>query len=123
MPFLDVSDVLLDPDFCDNSLICQRNVLITDSNGRGSIVPHNFPFSAVVTSNSGERLRRGVIGEHATDNITVITRFRLIDAGTGQTADIVQWSGKRYTVTQVNDYTTYGIGFVEAVCEMIPLAG
>jgi galactose-6-phosphate isomerase len=123
MPFLDVSDVLLDPDFCDTSLICQRNVLITDSDGRGNIVPHTFPFAAVVTSDRGERLQRGVIGEHASTTIIVITRFGLRDAGSGYTADIVQWNGKRYTVTKTNDYSTYGIGFIESICEMIPLAG
>jgi len=123
MPLLDVSDVLLDPDFCDRTLVCERNAITTDNNGRGVVSTQTLPFSGVVTSDKGELLQRGAVGEHATDNITVITRFRLLDAKLATTADIVQWNGLRYTVTKVNSYSTYGIGFVEAGCEMIPLAG
>jgi len=123
MPFLDVSDVLTDPDFCDNTLVCERNAIITNSSGRGVTNTEFTRFSGVVTSDKGELLQRGAVGEHATDNISVITRFKLRDAGAGATADIVQWNGKRYTVTKVNDYSTYGIGFTENICELIPLAG
>jgi galactose-6-phosphate isomerase len=123
MPFLDVSDVLLDPDFFDNTLICERNAIITDNTGRGVRTVEAMRFCGVVTSDKGELLQRGAVGQHATDNVTIITRFRLRDAGPGADADIVRWIGKRYTVTKVNDYSTYGIGFIEAGCEMIPLAG
>ena len=123
MPFLDVSDVLLDPDFCDNSLVCERNAISTDNTGRGVIKSETVPFSGVVTSDKGELLQRGAVGEHATDSMLVITRFRLRDAGMAATADVVQWDDRRWTVTKVNSYSKYGIGFVEASCEMIPLSG
>ena len=123
MPFLDCSDVLLDPDFCDRTLVCERITISTDNTGRGVPSTEFKPFSGVVTSDKGELLQRGVVGEHATDNISVITRFKLRDAGPGADADIVQWNGKRYTVTKVNDYSTYGVGFTENICEMIPLSG
>lgn len=123
MPLLDCSDVLLDPDFCDTTLVCQRNVQGVDDSGRGYVKSSNTRFAGVVTSDKGELLQRGAVGEHATDNISVITRFKLRNAGIGADADIVQWNGKRYTVTKVNDYSTYGLGFIEAVCEMIPLSG
>ena len=123
MPFLDCSDVLLDPDFCDRTLVCQRNSLSTDNSGLGVVTAVLLPFSGVVTSDKGELLQRGAIGEHASGAISVITRFGLQDAGPNVTADIVQWNRKQYTVTKINDYSTYGIGFIEAVCELIPLAG
>lgn len=123
MPLLDCSDVLLDPDFCDRTLVCERNTSATDNNGRGYIKTETIPFSGVVTSDKGELLQRGVVGQHVTDNITVITRFRLRDGGSDADADVVRWNGKRYTVTKVNDYSTYGIGFTENGCEMIPLSG
>ena len=123
MPLLDVSECLTDPDFCDTTLVCQRNTSSTDSTGRGIISGQNIRFAGVVTSDKGELLQRGAVGEHATDNISVITRFKLRDAGQGATADIVTWNGTRYTVTKVNDYSTYGVGLVECICEMIPLAG
>lgn len=123
MPFLDVSDVLTDPDFCDNTLVCERNTITTDNSGRGVTSTEVTRFSGVVTSDKGELLQRGAVGERATDNITIITRFRLLDAKLATTADIVQWNGLRYTVTKVNAYSTYGLGFVEVGAEMIPLSG
>lgn len=123
MPLLDVSDVLQDPDYCDLSLICERNAITTDSSGRGVIKSESVPFSGVVTSDKGELLQRGAVGEHATDSMLVITRFRLRDAGMSATADVVQWDDRRWTVTKVNSYSKYGVGFVEASCEMIPLSG
>jgi len=123
MPFLDVSEVLLDPDFNDRTLICERNALSTDNTGRGVIKTEVTPFSGVVTSDKGELLQRGAVGEHATDSMLVVTRFRLRDAGMAATADVVQWDDRRWTVTKVNSYSKYGIGFVEATCEMVPLSG
>ncbi len=123
MPRLDVSRVLLDPRFCDSTLQCERYTSSVDSKGRGVITPTVIGFAGVVTSDRGERLQRGVVGEHATDTISVITRFKLRDAGTGVTADIVRWNGLRFTVVSVNDYSTYGRGFVECICEMVPLSG
>lgn len=123
MPLLDVSDVLTDPDFCDRTLVCERNTSSTDSTGRGVITTQIVPFSGVVTSDKGELLQRGAVGEHATDSMLVITRFQLRDAGMAATADVVQWDDRRWTVTKVNSYSKYGVGFVEATCEMLPLAG
>jgi hypothetical protein len=123
MPRLDVSRVLLDPRFCDASLQCERYAAGVDAQGRGTTTQTLVGFAGVVTSDKGERLQRNAVGEHATNFISVITRFQLRDAGTGATADVVRWNGKRYTVIQVNDYSTYGRGFMESICEMIALAG
>jgi galactose-6-phosphate isomerase len=123
MPRLDVSRVLLDPKFCDGTLRCERYTTSTNAQGRAVTSQTLMNFAGVVTSDSGERLQRGSVGEHASDNITVITRFKLRDAGPNVTADIVQWNGSRFTVVSVNDYSTYGVGFIEATCEMVPLAG
>lgn len=123
MPRLDVSRVLLDPRFCDSTLKCERYSTSVDAHGRAVTSQTLVGFAGVVTSDSGERLQRGAVGEHASTTIIVITRFKLRDAGTGATADIIQWNGGRYTVVTVNDYSTYGIGFIEAKCELVPLAG
>ncbi len=123
MPLLDVADVLTDPDFCDTSLVCERNALTTDTSGRGVISTEKTRFAGVVTSDKGELLQRGAVGEHATDSMLVVTRFRLRDAGMAATADVVQWDDRRWTVVKVNSYSKYGVGFVEASCEMIPLSG
>ena len=123
MPLLDVTDVLTDIDFVDTSLVCQRITSAVNESGLAVQTPVTKSFSGVVTSDSGELLNRIAVGEYARGSISVITKFRLRDAGPGYTADIVAWNGRTYTVTTVNDYSTYGAGFIEAICELIPLAG
>lgn len=123
MPFLDTSDVLCDPDFCDTTLTCRRTSVVANAQGIGVATSKIIPFGGVVTSDKGKILNRDPIGEHATGSILICTRFTLLDADTGYTADIVSWNGKTYTVVRVYDYSTYGVGFVEAICELIPLSG
>jgi galactose-6-phosphate isomerase len=123
MPFLDTSDVLTDPDFCDITLVCERTAVVAGTNGLGVPTRQDFPFSGVVTSDAGKILRRDPEGEHATGSILICSRFVLVDQFTGFTADKVRWNGKRYTVSKVFDYSTYGVGFTEAICDLIPLSG
>lgn len=122
MPFLDVSDVLTDPDFCEQ-LVCQRTTVFTDLSGLGEPTVSLLKFYGVVTSDKGETLERTSVGEHAGGTISVISRFRLRDSGSGATADIVQWNNASYTVTKINDYSRYGRGLIEAICELVPLTG
>lgn len=56
-------------------------------------------------------------------SIRIVTRFRLIDAKAGRTADIVTWRGREYTVTNVNDFTNWGRGFIEAHAELRNFSG
>lgn len=49
MPFLDVSEVLLDPDFMDTSLVCHRQVQTVDEDNFATNTPQDIPFSGVVT--------------------------------------------------------------------------
>lgn len=123
MPFLDTSDVLCDPDFCDTSLMCARSVVNANEQGVGTAVTKTFGFAGVVTSDSGDVLKRVPAGEYVVGSILICTRTKLIEAAKGYTADVVSWNGNDYTVTTVNDYSTYGVGFVEAICELIPLSG
>jgi hypothetical protein len=121
-PLLDVGDCLLDPDFCDSTLQCQRSKSDM-STGRAVLSTQTIGFAGVVTSDRGENLDRGSVGEHAVGTITVITQFRLRDAGLNVTADVVTWNGASYTVTHIDPYSTYGVGFIQATCELKPLAG
>ena len=123
MAQLDVTDILADPDFMDTGLECERLTQTITGDGLAVNTPTILPFSAVVTSDKGDMLVRLATGERAEGSITVHTRFTLNDGSTGQTADIVRWRGRRYTVTLVNDYSHFGRGFVAATCDLIPLSG
>lgn len=123
MPFLDVTDILFDPDFCETNLYCVRTAVAVDSGGLGQPTQTTTRFSGVVTSVGGQNLSRNDVGEHADGSILICTKFKLRVAGAGYTADQVTWNGAQYTVTKINDYSRYGRGVTEATCELKPLAG
>lgn len=122
MPLLDVSELLTDPDFCQR-LICTRLKQIVGENGLAVNSPVRIPFTGVVTQMSGAELERNAVGELITGTILVCTKFRLTDGKVGLTADIITMGPRRYTVINVYNYSQYGQGFIEAVCDLIPLEG
>ena len=124
MALLDVSDVLLDPDFMDTGLICNRMAQTIDDDGFATNAATAHPFSAVVTSDKGDVLHRNADGSRIVGSITIHTIFRLSDGSAGQDADELVWQGRTYTVVNVNDYSHFGRGFVCATCDLkTPLTG
>ncbi|WP_261524057.1 hypothetical protein [Burkholderia multivorans] len=123
MAFLDVTDVLLDPDFMDTGLLCNRMTQTVDDHGRAQNTVASTPFAAVVTSDKGDILHRNADGSRIIGSITLHTMFRLLDGSVGQDADEVVWAGRTYTVVNVNDYSHFGRGFVCATCDLKPLSG
>ena len=55
--------------------------------------------------------------------ILVVTTFRLTQGKTALDADVVLYNGRRYRVTFVDPYTSYGAGFVQAHCELMEFDG
>lgn len=123
MALLDVSEILTDPDFIDTTLVCERSAQTVNGNGMAINAITYIPFAAVVTADQGDLLTRIETGQRIQGNITLHTRFSLRDGASGYIADVVQWRGKRYTVSSVFDYLNWGQGFVQANCDIIPLAG
>lgn len=123
MAFLDVTDVLFDPDFMDIGLTVTRNAQAVDARGRATNTPTQQAFSGVVTSDKGDILHRNADGSRIIGSITIHTTFRLIDGSAGFDADEVTWQGRVYTVVNVNDYSHFGRGFVCATCDLKPLSG
>lgn len=123
MARLDVSDILADPDFMDTGLMCERIAQSVGADGMAVNTTKLYRFAGVVTSDSGDILERIASGERIKGSVTIHTRFQLSDGAAGQTADIVQWRGRRYTVSNVNDYSHFGRGFICASCDLIPFSG
>lgn len=123
MALLDVSEVLLDPDFMD-TLTCYRKTQAVGDDGIASVTSQTIPFYGVVTSDSGDILERIATGERIKGSITIHSTFPLRDgSGSTQTADEVLFHGQMYIVSTVNDYSHFGQGFVAATCDLKPLAG
>lgn len=123
MPLLDVSEILTDPDFVDTALSVTRNTQVVGSNGIAVNTPVTTPFSGVVTNDDGDIMLRQADGTFVNGSIMIHTRFPLTSGMAGIDADIVTWRGRRFTVINVADWTTYGLGFVRASCQPLALSG
>lgn len=123
MPRLDVTRVLMSREFVDRSLVCTRNTQTVGNDGIAVNATTDTPFVGVVTSDQGDILTRMPESSYVKGSIVVHSKFRLLDGRNGTDADVVTWDGGRYTVTSVNDYSTWGAGFVAATCEPIALSG
>lgn len=121
MARLDVSDVLLDPDFMDTGIVCNRTTVIVGNNGRSQETVTSTTFAGVVTTNSGLNMDRQPDGTLIKGAINIHTKFALISGNTETKADEIVWKGKTYIVSQVLDNLHYGQGFIKAICELKPL--
>lgn len=129
MPLLDMSDVLIDPDLLDTSLVCHRQIQTRDADNFHVNTPQDFPFSGIVTVDRSLEAKRMAAGQNINGAILIVTQFRLTQ-GQAQTdinqsldTDIVTYSGRDYRVTFVDPYTRYGTGFVQAHCELLDFDG
>jgi galactose-6-phosphate isomerase len=122
MALLDVSDIVLDPDFSD-LITCRRSTQTIGNNGRAINSPGETVFRGVVTQNGGNILNRLDGGEHASGAIIIHSKFPLIAQAPDITADVVIFRGKEYTVVRVDDYSNFGAGFTAAECDLINMAG
>lgn len=121
MPTLDVSDVLIDPDFMTKDLSCKRISVVTGGNGRPIKTEQLFRFSGVVTTNSGQNMDRREDGTLIKGAINIHTKTPLTAGNADQQADEITWKGKVYYVVQVLDNLHYGRGFNKAICDLKPL--
>lgn len=123
MPLLDVSELMYDLDFLERNLTCLRMAQVMGDNGLAVNSPISIPFNGVVTMVRGNDLNRNAVGELITGSILICTRFRLLDGKSGFSADVILRETRQYTVANVLPYSKYGRGFVEATCDLLPLAG
>ena len=117
MPSLDVSDVLFDPDFA-TTISIERAAISVSNSGITSETITTIAATAVVTWSAGATMQRLAEGERLSGSILVHTTTQLMDGHSASTADIVVYMGRRYVVTNVNNWSDYGAGFYCAVCEL-----
>ncbi|MBN5183667.1 head-tail adaptor [Serratia marcescens] len=123
MPLLDVTEVLLDPDFVDTTLVCHRQIQSRDGDNFTTNTQQDIPFSGVVTVDRSLEARRMAAGQNINGAILIVTKFRLTQGQPGLDADVVTYRGREYRVTFVDPYTAYGAGFVQAHCELMEFDG
>lgn len=118
---LDLTDVVTDPIFQDETGTLFL-VQVTDAvNDQGLAVDTEVtvPLQGSVQAGGGSRLVRDLeSGDMVQDTIQVFTLTQLLPGVGDRKADVVQWQGRRYVVQSVQDWSSWGGGWVNATCSL-----
>lgn len=121
MPSIDVTELLLDLDFCEQ-LTVYRRLQNIDNYGRPSITPvlvTPAPYG-VVEPQDDMPLQRGEDQQNLPQLLEVHTIFRLRSAGKASGVeyqpDVIVWNGTSFLVNKIINWSRYGVGFVRAQC-------
>jgi hypothetical protein len=90
---------------------------------RGQQVPV-FTYSdvwAIVTPLGPDNLIRQPEYETMQNTIEVATDFPLQGPSTDVLADKVVWHGRAYVVTNLREYSRFGLGYIDAICQIVVL--
>lgn len=125
MSFIDLTDVLLDPEIAGQTFTVIRRREVVNESGQGvpgtppEIIKNVVGQISPVGDNS---LLREVAFQTQGQTIQVITQYRLRGATAEPTTgaqfqpDLVFWRGDYFVVSTVNDFSQYGNGFIVAEC-------
>jgi hypothetical protein len=117
MPFLDVTQPLLDPEFTDSFTVLRRQEVV-DSHGRSTLQTTTFAaIIGVVTASSPNDLDRPQDYEVFTRAISIVTKFRMRGEVVGYQPDVVVWRGDNFVVKHIGLYPQFGVGFYQVECE------
>lgn len=132
MPFLDVSDVLLDPMFCEELTIYRRLQAVSNK-GRASTTDTLVspkPYGVVLPVDAGD-LERAPDDQYGPKVLEIHSPFRFRSASTNAAGsqqyqpDRITWNGGTYLCLKVHDFSRYGAGFTQAdfaSCDPIDVA-
>lgn len=116
MPLINVTDILLDSDFCELLTVQRRAESLVK--GRSTLAVTTIspaPVGVVIPQNDSPMVR-GPDQQNLPQLIQVHTPFRLRGASTGYQPDLIVWNGASYVVNKVQNFSHYGGGFIQADC-------
>ena len=120
MPFIDVSDLLCDPDFSTLFTVKRTASSVVDGYGVRTTAESD-PINGVVLPMGTKELIRLPEADRVQGQILVYTQYRLTSGEAGTAADIVRWRNNDYTVVSADDYSEFGAGYIEARCKLNPV--
>lgn len=129
MPWIDVSDIVEDPDLADTFNVIQRPETIDSATGRSSTGRiENLDVVGVVTMEDPAELMRRDDSDSAPRRIFVASTFAFRSVSRDQTGqqykgDVIVWpqpgepGSTEYTVIKVYPYSRFGAGMHECVAQ------
>jgi len=117
MPTLDVTDVLLSPEFCDEICYIRRKEVLP-ANGRVVVSAYNLETLGVIFIGTLGNDPQEADQQHASNWINVHSIVRLLDVAKGYQPDLVKYNDQTYIVRKAYNWSRYGVGFFAAECEL-----
>ena len=120
MALIDLTGVVMDPDFADSFIVVRRSQSIA-STGRATQTETQEPTSGSVQAASGKTLELFPELARTSGQVEIYTTTRLRAAAEGRAADDVIWGGLRYTVVGVRSWMNWGAGWNVAIANQVDL--
>lgn len=119
MPDLDVTDLLADSDIAgDPILITRARRTVNTSNGMTVDSPYTIATYGSVQPASGQQLRQLPEEQRTEAHISVVVPVMLIPLSTTNAPDLVQHHGQTYRVIIANDWSDFGQGYYQGICQL-----
>ena len=113
---IDVSDLITDPDFCQDFTVYRR-ARAADDKGRAEVVETAEVVTGVIQPLSGDDLDRLPEGDRGKQAISVWTLVPITTGDGGKLPDEVEWRGTRYTaIGPLHNWGDWGEGYYRAAC-------
>jgi len=123
MPYLDVTELLTDPEIAGELFTVIRRQQIVGATGGVTTSNTTYTARGSIGPVPPDQIAREPEQQYQGKTLSVVTMFRLRGAsqlaGNEFQPDLIQWKGDYYVVTALDDYTAYGAGMVQAICTSI----
>lgn len=111
---LDVSDLMLDPDFVSPIQLIHRTTRI-DKFGENKIIEKSCPTVASVQPTPGRDLMRLPEDVRIKDVRTFYLKADLVSDGNGKYPYVISYRGDRYQIINVKPWNQWGAGWNEGI--------
>lgn len=118
MALIDVSELMLDPDFISSFNIVRRTPTVNSfgENSLAEVLIQNVKGSVqAVGKETAERLPEGI---NLKDFITIFTKTPVRADAVNGYPDVIIWEGLRYQVYQVLPWSNFGAGWYMVDCQL-----
>jgi len=116
MANIDVSQLMLDPDFVDVITLTTQSTAV-NSRGENLLSPAKVVTSVgSVQPASGKTLQRLPDGMQLEDVRSFFYKGDIIASEPGKYSSVLEFRGQRYLVRMVMNWNNYGAGWSEGIC-------
>lgn len=115
MANIDVSELMIDPDFVDPVVLVHRTPTVSNL-GENSLQEITVATVGSVQPASGQTIQRLPDAMRVGDVNSFWVRGEIVSDGNCQYPDLIQYKGVAYAVQTVNNWTNWGGGWSVGTC-------